>query len=111
MTILSYHPLLQHRSRQGSRKLAVLLFCGGLIWVGALVFLFFSPLAGMSFALGLQLPAWLSITHSTLAYVTTALLGVIAVTTLIAQMRGYQVPGWVPLLFALCLTVVLWWVW
>jgi len=54
--------------------------------------------------------AWLSVPHSTMAYVATALLGVIAVTTLIAQMRGYQVPGWVPLLFALCLTVVLWWV-
>ena len=97
-------PTLRRKYQPDNRKIVTLLFGAGLLWGTAFVCLFFPSLA----ALLVPRRPWLVvgyISRDTLALIATSLLGLIAVATLIAQVRGSQVPGWVfflPTLFCLC---------
>lgn len=51
-----------------------------------------------------------SVAHYKRAIVAMLLLGLIAATMLVVQLRGYYVPAWVPLTLALLLFMVLRWV-
>jgi hypothetical protein len=108
MTPLYYHPTLRHRNWQDSGKIATPLFCTGLLWVSALFLLILSPLHEVIEISRMEWPAWLNVPHSTVAIIATSLLGFTAGATLIAQMRGYHVPAWIPLLSALLLFILLW---
>ena len=106
MTTLSYHPTPPHQHQQGKTKLRVLLFWGGLLWVSVLFFLFLPRLWG-----GIITPitGWPAGMDIPVALAAASLLGLIAGATLVAQLRGYTVPAWVPLIPALLLFVLLWW--
>src|SRR5262245_49301445 len=110
MTTLYRHPSPRQRHRQGNTRIVMLLLWGGLLWVGTLFFLLLPPLYRTHATSGMQWPAWLDTQQSTAVVAVAPLLSLLSGALLIAHRRGARVPTWGPIIPALLLFGLLWWV-